>query len=97
MLTSPSFGGLQVYPPAVGDRAAVELKLVSRKAGMASVGACGSCQQVSPLPFGIFVGSDGEPCGAVEVCEKCGPRAETLMKNVVGLLPDGAGTMLHDA
>lgn len=76
------------------ERSAVELMLVERQPGLERNAICGSCGRRATLTHGLFVGSHGEPCGAVEVCLECAPNAERLATNIVGLLPPDAGAML---
>ncbi len=77
-------------------RRPVEFAIVDRAGGWVRDGPCGSCGEVRPLPFGLFVGSSGEACGAVELCADCAPNAERLASNIADLAPDAAAMLGYD-
>jgi hypothetical protein len=78
----------------MAERSAVELMLVEREPGREREAECGSCGRLATLNYALFVGSFGEACGAVEVCDECAPRVSRLAENMIALLPPAAGAML---
>jgi hypothetical protein len=70
--------------------------LVDRGPGWVNQAECGSCQQVTALPFGLFVGSYGEPCGVIELCAACAPLADRLAERIAELT-DGQASILFNA
>jgi hypothetical protein len=80
--------------PWASGRSPVELMMVRREPGRELDAECASCRRVSTLNHGLFVGSMGEPTGAIEVCDECAPRVERIAEALVDVLPPGVGAML---
>jgi hypothetical protein len=78
------------------ESTAVELMLVDRAGGWVRNADCGGCRRSRPLPFGLFVGSNGEPCGAVELCAECAPIAERIASRIAELAPAVASVLSGD-
>ena len=55
---------------------------------------CASCGRRATLNHALFVGSMGEPCGAIEVCDDCAPKVARIAQALVDVLPPGLGAML---
>lgn len=62
--------------------------LVDRAAGWIRNAECSGCRQSKALAFGLFVGSSGEPIGAIELCSDCAPIANRLSGRIAELVPD---------
>ena len=65
------------YPPSMhstSDRSAVELMVVEREPGRERTADCASCGRRATLAQALFVGSMGEPCGVIDVCDDCAPE-----------------------
>jgi hypothetical protein len=75
-------------------RSAVELIIVEREPGRERRAKCSSCDQTAMLNWALFVGSMGEPRGAIDVCDECLPKVARVAEALVALLPPGAGAML---
>ena len=71
--------------------------VVEREVGREQTADCASCGRRATLTQALFVGSMGEPCGAIEVCDECAPKVGRIAEALVDALPPGVGSMLtHD-
>jgi hypothetical protein len=80
----------------MAKRTYLELMLVDRAAGWIRNAECSGCGQLRSLPFGLFVGSLGEPCGAIELCSDCAAIAHRLSGQIAELVPDRVSVLSGD-
>ena len=73
----------------------VEFMLVNRAPGWIARAHCGGCERETDLPFGLFVGSFGEACGAIDLCSDCAPLADRLARRIAQLT-EGQATILFN-
>lgn len=59
-----------------------------------STADCASCGRRATMSQALFVGSMGDPCGLVDVCDECAPKVGRIAEALVDVLPPGAGAML---
>jgi hypothetical protein len=80
----------------VAERSPVELMLVDRAGAWTREGDCGSCGRHTALPFGLFVGSYGDPCGIIELCVDCAPLADRLAERIAELTHGQAAILVNE-